>query len=682
MKIKKIARFYPAALAAFGVFGHGAQADTILDFDSRPNGVANNDIVAASFGDGVKVSSAGITVTNGCGTPNINLTWQGTGGSSWQWYVDSVWAAVQLDNSAISNRHELVFTPNNLAAAVVIKSFNFHPYYLFSAFGERFTYDVSVLDGSTVVSGPTNITFQSDGDKDHPVSINYTGITNQTLTLRITRVASTLGAGEVEGDPYDIAVDDITFAQLPATTLSAGPQVLSVTPANGQTSVAPDYFYLATIMNGDTAVNTNSSSLKLNLNGTSVSPTITQNGSLITVSYQAAGLLPGGSSNAYTLTFKDDGHPATSYANAVNFVAALYVNKQLPAPIVFENFNSTAEGSLPAGWTRTSLDTMRDPTSEPGINYTNLDSGAYTNWTVVETLRFTSLFETYSSEYNGGTTPPGEASDYQRVLSLNPSNVVNGAFVRNLASGRFAFGDSGYRLDALGQVVYMFSPDFNLTGRSNVYLSFHSLWEQNQDSIAAVEYSIDMGTNWQPLLYMLDGPDVITNLDGSIDALTTFTNVYNDVAQYVDPGSGLTVGGYYGAFIGVDSNRWSGLGPYISRRVDDDPVESKRVEILSMPLADNKPNVRLRFAHAGANSWYWGVDDVGLYSLPSLKINSIARSGSNVIISWIGELNTKLQKTPSLTSANWQDVSSTTGASSVTNSIVGAAAFYRLARPY
>jgi len=76
------------------------------------------------------------------------------------------------------------------------------------------------------------------------------------------------------------------------------------------------------------------------------------------------------------------------------------------------------------------------------------------------------------------------------------------------------------------------------------------------------------------------------------------------------------------------------------------------------------------------------VDDVGLYSLPSLKINSIARSGSNVIISWIGELNTKLQKTTSLTSANWQDVSGTTGASSVTNSIVGAAAFYRLARPY
>src|ERR1044071_6483807 len=575
MKIKRIAKLHAVGLAVLSVFlTHPAQADTILDFDSRPNGVANNDIVSASFGDGVTASSAGITVTNGFGTPNINLIWQGTGGASWQWYVDSVWAAVQLDNSAVSNRHGLVFTPNNPAAAVVIKSFNFHPYYLFSAFGERFTFDVSVLDGTTVLSGPTSITFQTDGDKDHPVNINYTGLTNQTLTLRITRVASTLAAGEVEGDPYDIAVDDITFAQLPATTLSSGPQILSVTPANGQVATPPDYFYVARILNGDTGVNTNSTSLKLSINGTSVSPTISQNGSLITVSYQAAGLLPGGSTNTYALTFKDDGHPATSYANTVNFVTALYVNKQLPAPIFFENFNSTSEGSLPAGWTRTGLDTMRDTTSEPGINFTNLDSDAYTNWTVVEAYRFTNVFETYSQEYNGGTTPPDEASDYQRVLSVNPSNVVNGAFVRNLASGRFAFGDSGYRLDALGQIEYLFSPDFNLTGRSNIYLSLHSLWEQNQDSIAALEYSIDTGANWQPLLYMLDGSDVLTNLDGSIDALGTFTNTYTDVAQYVDSGSGLTVGGYYGAFIGVASNRWSTLAPYISRRVNDDPVES------------------------------------------------------------------------------------------------------------
>ena len=37
MKIKKIAKFHPVALAALGVFlGRGAQADTILDFETVP----------------------------------------------------------------------------------------------------------------------------------------------------------------------------------------------------------------------------------------------------------------------------------------------------------------------------------------------------------------------------------------------------------------------------------------------------------------------------------------------------------------------------------------------------------------------------------------------------------------------------------------------------------------------
>ena len=627
--MKRIRNLRPIALAALGVFlGRGAQADTILDFDIRPAGQGQNANLIQTFGDSAAASSDGVTVV-GFGTPNIDLTWQGTGGQ-WQYYADSVWSAAQLDSSNVGDRHELVFTPNSLQAAVVIKSFNFHPYYLDT---ERFTYDVSVLVDTTVVSGPTNITFLSESAKV-PVSINYTGSIGQTLTLRLARVASTLGAGEVEGDPADIAVDDITFAQSPETEFSVGPRVIAVTPANSQIGVAPDYFYRASITNLTTAVVTNTIQLKFNGSPVSPAPTISQADGLTTVGYQSSALLPSGSTNRYTLTFNDDGVPAKSYTNEVQYVVAAYVDIQLPSPIVFEDFNSTAEGSLPTGWTAINLDTLRDPTSEPGITMTNLDSAAYTNWTVVEASRFTGSFDTYSQLYNGLTQPAGEATDYQRVLSVNPSNVVNGVFLRNLATGRLAFGNSGYRNDALGQVLYMFSPDFNLTGQTNVYLSFHSLWEQNQDSIAAVEYSIDMGTTWLPILYMLDGPDVATNLDGSIDALTTFTNLHSDAAYYVDPGSGLNNGGYYGAFIGVASNQWSTLAPYISRRVDDNPVESKRVEIFRLPQADNQSKVRLRFAHAGADSWYFGADDVGLYSLPPLKINSIVRSGPDVVIEW------------------------------------------------
>jgi hypothetical protein len=77
-------------------------------------------------------------------------------------------------------------------------------------------------------------------------------------------------------------------------------------------------------------------------------------------------------------------------------------------------------------------------------------------------------------------------------------------------------------------------------------------------------------------------------------------------------------GGHFGAFIGVDSNRWSTLGPFIKALGDDNPVDGKRVEVFRLPSADNQSKVRFRFAHAGADSWYFGIDNLGLYSLTSV----------------------------------------------------------------
>ncbi len=687
MKIKKFANLRPMALMAMGVFlGHGAQADTVLDFESLPPGQNQNQAIIQSFGDNASASSAGVSVV-GFGTPNIGLTWQATpvagGAARWDFYIDDIWAAGQLDSSSVGDRHEVVFTPNNPQAAVVLKSFNFHPYYLSN---ERFTYDVSILAGDTVVSGPVNITFISESTKV-PVNLNYTGNAGQALTLRLARVTSTLGEGEVEGDPADIAVDDITFAQSPETELAVGPQVIALTPANNQVSVAPDGLYRASITNLTTAVVTNTIQLRLNGNLVSPAPGISQADGLTTVSYLSSAILPSASTNRYTLTYNDDGVPAKSYTNEVQFFVAAYVNLQLPAPIVFENFDNTPEGSLPAGWTAVSLDTFRDLISEPGLNFGNLDSDAYVNWTTVDVSRFTGTFDTYSQVYNGIVQPVGYAEDYQRMLSVNPSNVVNGVFLRNLASGRMAFANSGYRNDDLGQVMYLFSPDFNLAGKANVHLAFHSIWEQNQDSLAAVEYSIDEGASWLPVVYMIETSDVFTNLDGTIDAATTLSTVhpagFQGVATYYNPNTQTIEGGYYGAFIGVDPSQWSALGDYISPRVDDNPVESKRVELFRLPQADNQPKVRLRFAHAGTDSWYFGIDNVGLYSLATaqMQISSIVRDGANVTISWEGAPGRKLQKSTSLTNPVWQDVAGSDGASSVSDATTGPQAYYRLIQP-
>jgi hypothetical protein len=270
----------------------------------------------------------------------------------------------------------------------------------------------------------------------------------------------------------------------------------------------------------------------------------------------------------------------------------------LPLPIYFENFESVPEGSLPTGWYQTNYSDL----PETVFDLHDLDSASYATWVVVDRSRFTSNFVGYASH---------TAVDYSRVLSFNPNNVVNGQTLTNLAAGRFVFGTSGYREG--NQVMYLFTPDFNLTGRTNVFVAYHSLYEQNQDSLGSLEYSVDGGAHWLPVVYMLDGPDVLPLTSGGVDAVKTFTNRYTDVALYTDPITHLQQGGYYGAFIAAPINQ--SLAPYISARVNDDPMESKRVELFRLPAADNQPAVRFRFAQAGTDSWYWGIDDFGLYSI-------------------------------------------------------------------
>src|SRR5205085_663719 len=61
--------------------------------------------------------------------------------------------------------------------------------------------------------------------------------------------------------------------------------------------------------------------------------------------------------------------------------------------------------------------------------------------------------------------------------------------------------------------------------------------------------------------------------------------------------------------------QWAGLAPYLSGRTDDDLTGSQRVELIRLPQADNQGAVRFRITQAAANSWYFGIDDFGLYSL-------------------------------------------------------------------
>jgi hypothetical protein len=423
MKIKKYSKIKPAALAALGVFlGRGAQADTIIDFDTVTG--PNNAAIDQSFGDFASASSDGVTVT-GFGTPNIDLTWTGFGdpATRWEYYNDPVWSAGQLNHSIVGTANEITFTPNNATARVVVKSFNFHPYYAFADYNERFTYDVTVLSGTTVLSGPIHITFQSDGTKNHPVNLNYTGTPGQTLKLRMSRVASTLTGVEVEGFGGDIAVDDITFAQLPTSVLPAGPQVVSTTPTDDQDGISGAGFsYLASITNGVTTLA--SGSIKLKVDGNLVSPTITTVGGLTNVSYSAASLLVSGSAHLYTLTYADN--LAATYTNEVAFKVAVFP-------------------TLPASWA-----SPPGSGSHPGFIYRTVAAPQDTTNTLDSTIARAkaqlagTLIDTSTGLPYTNAAPLGTNADG----SYNVDGVLN--FVDSGGSGNFPFDTPFPGLDPSG----------------------------------------------------------------------------------------------------------------------------------------------------------------------------------------------------------------------------------------
>lgn len=468
-------------------------------------------------------------------------------------------------------------------------------------------------------------------------------------------------------DGYDVlAMEAFTVAEATAEP----PRILSVRPGNNAAGQPPIVAYAASITNGASKVVL--TSVKLELDAAVVGANVTSANDLITVEFTNPALFAPGSTHTYRLTFADDAVPANLFTNEVTITVAEYRNLALPAPIYFENFDAVPEGQLPAGWTEKSYPMPLNPE----VDFGDLGSAAYQTWTTVNADRFAGTFRTYGN-------PESSSSDYQRVNLPNPLNVLNGQVImQGLGSGRFLFGNSGYQNGGASQVLYLYSPDFDLTGRTDVQVAFHSLWEQNQDSIAALEYSVDQGQTWLPVGYFLAAGDVLRDGEGNVDAVATFTAEYGDVARYFDDVLGVEVGGTYGAFIGAAVSQ--DLAPFIQARADDDPVGSKRIEVFPLPVAANQAKVRFRFAHAGTDSWYWGLDNFGLYSVPATGETpevTVSRDGNVLTIAWTGGAGTVLQQASVLGDPDaWQPVpNSATSPATVT--IGDGALFFRAIAP-
>ncbi len=112
---------------------------------------------------------------------------------------------------------------------------------------------------------------------------------------------------------------------------------------------------------------------------------------------------------------------------------------------------------------------------------------------------------------------------------------------------------------------------------------------------------------------------------------------------------------------------------------------------IAVPEAAKKNNVIFRFSATGGDpdrfQGFWAIDNVRITANKAagasgdVKISSVSASGNSLTLAWSGAAGLKLQKSTSLTSPNWQDVAGSDGKSSVTETISGETAFYRLIKP-
>ncbi len=401
-------------------------------------------------------------------------------------------------------------------------------------------------------------------------------------------------------------------------------------------------------------------SVTLTVDGASVTPTAAREGNGVRVTYTPATLQIPGNVHSATLAFKD-GSGATQtrtwqFRNLKNIV--------LPAASVVEDFNSTAEGSVPAGWTAQNFtDCSGSFCTTPGNDLDDLNSDTYKGWVVVDRERLNGL----------------KGRIFQDVA---PNQTVNGQPVTALGDGNVLYAESDVR-DG-NQVQFITSKAFDLSKLPHVVLTFDSLYEQNQDSIGSVEYSVDGGKTWLPVVYFIDsvdsGGDIKVKADGSVDALQTLNGPNPDTANWIDPVTKQAKGDNYGAFIAAPIT--DALSAYIVGRVNDDRIEGKRVEVFRLWQADAKSDVRLRFAQGGTGSWYFGVDNIAFYSAeasgtapgggtqPGTPTISVQRSATGLTVTYTGTL-----QSADLVGGPYTDVGN--AANPFSTPATGAAKFYR-----
>jgi hypothetical protein len=273
-----------------------------------------------------------------------------------------------------------------------------------------------------------------------------------------------------------------------------------------------------------------------------------------------------------------------------------------------------------------------------GFDLTDPNSDSYLNFVVVDLTTFSGI--------------EGD------VLNAMPGESVNGQPVTAVGSGNAFMAESDNRSGSVnnGQVQFAISKSFDLSSAANPVVAFAFLRKQNQDDTGGMEYSVDGGTNWAPVIYTLDGDKDSTDsstadyqiaFNGTADAVGSFTAHQSDAPIWTDY-FGKTKGGNFGDALAAPIT--PALAPFIAPRVNDSHNAGIRYEAVRLPLAAHKSDVRLRMHQLGTCSWYTGFDEIAFYDIPTNGaqvptglqatvaplVKGITQSGANVTVTFVG----------------------------------------------
>jgi hypothetical protein len=442
---------------------------------------------------------------------------------------------------------------------------------------------------------------------------NRFGLTANSTALILGSTTNSAGVGYVNSIQLrDVALNAGQMLAIGGPSATGIPQTIPPVPAFIQTrtpgvnanGVLPSPNVHVVLNQGDTTVN--SGSIQLLLDGQVLPSTVTPTPPTFDVTASITNLLDPNSLHTLSLVWQDNvaGTTTTSWS----FTVFNYQNINLPAPFYSETFdelteNPTGPGPLPTGW---SVTNATSPSATAGYDLDTRNSDSYLDWVLVSSDRY-----------------QGWGASRTRI----PPIVVNGQLLSSLASGNLMWAESDQRCGGCnGQYQEMYTSDIDCTGKTNVFVSWKSIYMQNQDNMNLCEFSIDQGTNWLPVRYMFcaagngEASDIYYTNDASgtpvIDVGATFNTVDNNrnFSFY-----SASVGTNYGAYVKapISTNLIPYIFGYTNDAVDDNlfPYSGMEVVVVRIPKADGQKNVRFRFLDDGTSAWYWGIDDFGLYEI-------------------------------------------------------------------